>query len=110
MDMKLETLKEGAREEFEKVSRLTSNPIPVDYGVVDGAFYEIYRGHLETFINSIADRIYVAGIEKGRDEAVHYIYQHSKSGHYEEHDVSYDYQEVPDSVLKEARSHPQIPT
>lgn len=54
----------------------------------------------------IISSLIASAYQAGKDAALHHILLHSKSGHYEEHDISFDYQEVPDRVIQEARNTP----
>lgn len=61
--MNINTLKQEAREEFASTAQLTENPIEDNGAWIDGSFYQIYKGNLESFLDSLIDKV-VSAVEE----------------------------------------------
>lgn len=64
--MSLEQLKREMYARFKENAQLIENPIEHGDNSVDGSFYQVYRGNLESFLDDFAAKAYLQGIRDAK--------------------------------------------
>lgn len=62
MNKKLEETKEAIYALFKENAELIENPIEHGDSLVDGSFYQVYRGDIESFLEDFAEQVWNAAL------------------------------------------------